>query len=312
MKWRIYGIRQRWLVPFLLFGLCIAGLTSVYATAQIPENLIYEGETYPLLSTPLEEYFPDESKRPEFYPLSSACWRGYIGNWEIKNRTLFLKNLYYETIDPEKRDNPNIRYPDYIKKVKIPLDYVFPKGTQSPVEATWFSGVLRFPIGERMRYVHMGFASIHKKERYLTIEKGKVVADRTIDNTGKGATRSTPDLQWVALAREPIIDDGDWTDARLLNLSSDKETIKTRGILFLAHKDKRPAELWIPRSPQTEAVHIPLHQISETNVPPPGSHVEIWLQLDEKGQKNMVSKIRALEPGETIHHPDFKVEDLKK
>jgi len=336
MRAQTAGGWRRWLMPVGLLMFLLAGSSSLHATAQIPETLIYEGKELPLMSTPLEDYFNDERKRPEFYPYSTACWRGYVGTWKIENGKLYLMKLEYDTLNPAieklrdsaEKDPPkfdsagrmvdtNGKPVERFIRNKISFEEVFPKGTKAPVEASWFSGVLRIPVGERSRYVHMGFGSIYEKERYLTIKDGKVVAEREIDNTGKGATRSTPDLQWVALAPEPVEDKGNWTDARLLTVSPHNnnvlagKSITTRGIIFIDGKGVNPAELWVPDTPKTKQVRLPMAQIQVNKLPNVGSHVEVTFHLDKKKHEYVVTEIRELKPGESMHHPDFKLEDLE-
>jgi len=82
------------LIPFKLFG-----------TAQIPDLLIYKGDTLALFSCPLSFYPDNKLINPEslfgskdcFY---TACWRNYVATWEIINKKLYLtkiRNACYPT-----------------------------------------------------------------------------------------------------------------------------------------------------------------------------------------------------------------------
>lgn len=51
--------------------------------------------------------------------------------------------------------------------------------------ADWFSGVLRVPQGELLRYVHMGFGSVYERELHISIDKGLVVSTDVILNPPK-------------------------------------------------------------------------------------------------------------------------------
>jgi hypothetical protein len=53
------------------------------------------------------------------------------------------------------------------------------------VEAKWFSGSLRVPIGAVQRYIHQGYASVYEEELFITIKGGKVVNKELIDNRSK-------------------------------------------------------------------------------------------------------------------------------
>ncbi len=71
-------------------------------THQLHENLIYEGQKVSMFSFP---GFPEDHPRiirltdkqlwakGEPRRVSSNCWRGYIGSWEIKDGKLYLIGL---------------------------------------------------------------------------------------------------------------------------------------------------------------------------------------------------------------------------
>lgn len=274
--------------------------STAFSTAQIGELLIYKGQTYEMYSTPLESYFSKENPRPESPVVSTGCWRGYIGVWKIANGTLCLVSLHHVDHDAE----------NYLGK-EISFEKIFPK-QKPPIPAIWFSGVLRLPQGEILRYVHMGFGTIYEKDLYITIKEGKVTAQRNVDNKGKGATQSTPDLQWVALAEEPVEDDGNWYDARLIRtgtftaIMESGRNFMTRGIFLNRGKDE-PSYLWIPDTPTTRSEYLPMHSLPEKHQGRGGSHVEIRAHFvkEEKGYRLHVDSIKELKPGETMHHPNF-------
>lgn len=146
---------------------------AVLATAQIPDRLIYEGETYALFNEPLEEYFTEKNPRPkDVFPSGycSACWRGYIATWEIKESFLYLNKLVEGTCSSDAKE--------------IAISKIFP-GQEAPVKATWFNGELRVPQGEELLYVHMGYGSVYERDLILTIKNGKLIKKKIIDNTKK-------------------------------------------------------------------------------------------------------------------------------
>ena len=71
-------------------------------TAQLHENMIYEGQEVSMFSFP---GFPEDHPRiieltdkqiwakGEPRMVSSNCWRGYLGSWEIKEGKLYLLKL---------------------------------------------------------------------------------------------------------------------------------------------------------------------------------------------------------------------------
>lgn len=132
-------------------------------TAQIRERLIYKGREYFLATEPLSPYL--KSKNIKFTYPSTACWRGYIGNWVIKDNKLYLTEL-------------EATLPNY---EKVGLDYLFPGQTR--VFAEWYSGEIRIPYGIMLQYVHLGYESLYRKELFLNIEKGVVIGKRKIKNT---------------------------------------------------------------------------------------------------------------------------------
>ena len=87
---------------------------------------------------------------------STACWRRYLGTWEIRDGQLFLNEL---------KGRYRIR-------------------DGKPLQADWFTGVLRIPKGKLLHLVNMGFASVYERELHIKVENGRVVASREIDNTG--------------------------------------------------------------------------------------------------------------------------------
>lgn len=139
---------------------------AVYATSQIPEVLVYDGTTNEMYATPLESSF--SADKPKVFlekPSSTACWRGYVGTWEIKNNDLYLVSL---------REG-------YPRTGAIPLEKVNPKWV-SPVKATWFTGTIRIGRGEVLMG-GMGFSEKRERDIFLEITAGKVVSTRQVDNT---------------------------------------------------------------------------------------------------------------------------------
>jgi len=144
-------------------------------TAQFPDKLMYEGREYDLFSNPLESYFDDEHGRPEFRSPNTAMWRGYIAIWELDADCLYLVDLQGWVGG----DHPTYA----VNAEQVGLQAVFPWAGER-VKATWFSGELRVPRGERLQYVHMGYGSVYEEELLLTFEAGKLVHREVKDNRG--------------------------------------------------------------------------------------------------------------------------------
>lgn len=94
--------------------------------------------------------------------MSTACWRQYIGTWEIRDEKFYL--------------------------TKLTGTYTI-EGTE-PIFAEWFSGTLRVPEGELLKYVHMGFGSVYEEELHIEIKNGKVINSKTLDNRNKKFNRN--------------------------------------------------------------------------------------------------------------------------
>jgi hypothetical protein len=123
-------------------------------TAQAQEILILEGKkTYIHDCPPLPEN-DSRIKQSAETSICSACWRGYVGTWEITEGQLFLVGLsgnYY--LDPEES-----------------------------ILANWYSGEIVVPEGEALKYDAMGSPYLYERQHNFTIENGRVVAVSLIDN----------------------------------------------------------------------------------------------------------------------------------
>lgn len=152
----------------IYFGLFIGN--SVFATGQIPDYLIYKGDTVAIFSNPLEQYFEWTGKREliDFVGCgSTACWRGYKAIWELKNDSLFLRQI-------------TSCHNDCGLVIKnADLNKMF--GTDD-VFANWFTGKMVIPQGKRVQYIHMGYASIYERELHISFKNGIQTKEETVSN----------------------------------------------------------------------------------------------------------------------------------
>lgn len=134
-------------------------------TAQIAESLRHRGRDFSLWTLPLESFLDLSNQRKAFAKVHrhTACFRGYVGYWEISDNKLFLNSA--ETLDGE----------------NFALDSLF-SNTRAPIFAEWFSGELRCPTGKMLRYVHSAFGSIYASEDRILITNGVVETECTISN----------------------------------------------------------------------------------------------------------------------------------
>ncbi len=306
---------------------------QVFATAQVPDVLLYQGEEYALFEEPLEDYFKIFGNSPDniLKPVHSANWRGYQATWEIKNGKLLLIKLQREEV---KVTAPG-EFDFHTKDITI-SDIISNKTL--PVFAEWYSGTLILPQGKKLQYIHMPYASIYEREILLEIEKGILAKSAMHDNTKdeKLLFSSYTDRKWVGLARNTVLDSVDWIDARLLVDKENKlsrlagkyvkkrETFKTRGIFFDYQNQKR---LDIEETVKTPSIEIPIYKFPDDilicpigktcqdknfNVISEGKPVEIeacWMENKKEGRAGVqVIAIRQLKLGETMHSANFPAE----
>jgi hypothetical protein len=127
-------------------------------TAQFSEILHHKGEKLSMRATPLSDYFVLMGISPDFQDISTACWRCYVGEWEIT-----LDRLYLIGIRATYKDG-----------TEVTLGSLFP-GYDSRVFAHWYSGVLSIPQGNLVKYVHMGYASVYERDLLISVEQGVIV-----------------------------------------------------------------------------------------------------------------------------------------
>ena len=85
---------SRVLFTIALFISFLSQYNYAYSTAQVPDLLIYNGDTLMLFSNPLEFFYNETNPKPvtfvETNCSSTACWRGYQATWLIENDSLYL------------------------------------------------------------------------------------------------------------------------------------------------------------------------------------------------------------------------------
>jgi len=192
--------------------LLVAGLatcTIAAATAQAPDKIVLNGKEYSLNTNPLSPYLQEMKwKAPEEAVISSANWRAYIATWEITDNKLILKDVTIRVQSGER---------DTVKKSI--LREIFP--SDETVVATWFSGALIIPDGERTQYVHMGYGSMYSHYQIARVSKGNVT-------------------ELVSLNGEEF---SDYKDKKFLIFKGTDEYKKARVELLKDGSDMTPAQL---------------------------------------------------------------------
>lgn len=124
-------------------------------TAQVAERISFEGIELPLLAEPeIPTQHPricvvpkDQAAKDNPMIGSTACWRGYIGEWAVRQGVLYLvdiKGIYHLLPGPD-------------------------------IPATWFTGTLRMPTGAVQHYVHGGYLSRYESEFFAEVQRGIIV-----------------------------------------------------------------------------------------------------------------------------------------
>lgn len=303
------------LLPFLL----LLSPLLMHAAAQNPEKVRIDGKDFLLLATPLEAFWNTAHPRPETLTQTNwDCWRGYIGTWEIANNTLSLVRLERHEIKP--KDNA---FAEHI--INVPLHPLF--GSNGPVTATWFSGVLRVARGRLLTTVNTGYASVYEEDLFLLVEYGRITARRSVKNDLSTLT-SESDLAWRELGRidknggitamlpeeNTELEKGTWLGQvelvlRTRELERDKTSFEIRGIYL-------PGKLWFPRLTGPEMTY-PLDIPDAKNSPTPGVAITATCTLIETktGPRLVASVISELPPGYAIQRrwtPRHKKPNLRE
>jgi len=129
-------------------------------TEQEGERLLYKGKKVWMAEEPLNQYLQNRNDIL-FFPTSTSCWRGYYGQWKITDNNLYLVGLKA-----------------YIEGNKeVDLNYLFPG--QSKVFANWYSGEIRIPQGNMLKYGRMCY---FEEYMLLKLNKGIITEEKFIDS----------------------------------------------------------------------------------------------------------------------------------
>lgn len=149
-------------------------------TAQFTEQIVLNGQKRSLCTDPLESFFEMADVHPEFMATCTALWRGYVGTWEVNNERLYLVGL-----DGRLKSGQIAR-----------LETIFPE-FPNRVFAHWFSGILRIPMGQLLRYVHGGYGSVYERDQFITVKKGVTISTSVVVNGGVPGSDATEDAYAV-------------------------------------------------------------------------------------------------------------------
>lgn len=134
-------------------------------TAQLPELLQYKGEHHALCTLPLDSHAKIARIRASLYDVHShtACERRYVGSWKVMEG-----KLYFDGMKTVRGDDLPVR--DFFASQNF------------PILSCWFSGELRCPKGELLKYVHFGFKSVYEQDLIIIVKSGVVESERVDTN----------------------------------------------------------------------------------------------------------------------------------
>lgn len=153
------------------------------ASPQLPDYLIYRGDTISVYNLILEKYFEktNQNNQESLFGLQFRegatlnCWRGYQAIYKIENDSLFLNNIIY---CGERYNNKPIDIFESDRRIReLFKDNVI----NNRVFIDWFSGNIIVPSGDLLRWDGI-FYRTFVKEIVLSIKRGIVKDETQVDN----------------------------------------------------------------------------------------------------------------------------------
>lgn len=172
----------------ILFTLLLLSLpVMIKATGQMAESLLINGEYWQLYYCPIETDMAlseEIAKAIELLPetitedsiewvkdQSTALWRNYIAEWEIKDNRLFLREIGVPYI----REVGNRLEEHFFTLNEEKLKEIFaPYYTTEGICASWFCDTMRAGRGKEIYYEHMAFARHNENECLIVVDNGVV------------------------------------------------------------------------------------------------------------------------------------------
>lgn len=168
---------------------------NVYGTAQMGDELKWQGRTHYISTNPLEDYWADTASRPKFvlqksFPFFGDVywtnnWRGYKANYVIEDSLLYLT-----------------RIKGWIGNHRAKVSRLFPDDfKEGKVFCKWYTGVLRIRKGKVLKYIHMGYMASTEYEIEIGIENGRITS---IDTLEPMITYGFPKIREIDLVRYKV------------------------------------------------------------------------------------------------------------
>ena len=173
-------------------------------TAQAREILIYEGNTFGMACEPFSQYVIKNNLELYLRAPNTALWRGYMGEWEITEKKLFLtkisgngeikdqekfrlgrldlrKQMKEGKITPQQNGHLlKLLEKNCFEEIELSIKNLF--NSETKVFADWFSGIISCPYGNIIQYVHMGYDSIYSHELIFNVIEGIIIDVQDIKN----------------------------------------------------------------------------------------------------------------------------------
>jgi len=145
---------------FLYFTIGLLSNANCFATTQVPDYLIYKGDTLMLFSNPLEQFIKNQQLPDSLFRNRlrlSSCARGYIAYWELKNDSLFLTKINKYPYGRDRRIDT------------INLNNIFNK--KGKIFADWVTDTLYSPYGKLLR-IEYGYGSAFENNKLFYFKNG--------------------------------------------------------------------------------------------------------------------------------------------
>lgn len=149
------------------FILCATEQESDYIKIDDIEHKLFTNPVYELLQ--FEDFhnkYITVINGIKDFSISSACWRGYIAYFEIKNDLLYLNDIIVHTVSLE-----NIGRPED-KDISI---YSKLFDSQKSFFCNFYSGILIIPAGECIKEIYSGYDSMYENYLIIKIRNGQVI-----------------------------------------------------------------------------------------------------------------------------------------
>jgi hypothetical protein len=155
-----------------------------YASPQLPDYMIYKGDTIALYHLLLEEYFEktQQSDQGSLFGLkfrggaSTNCWRGYQAIYSIRNDSLFLNHIIQ--CGALLYGNHSIDHEDSRERISE----LFGKEVgNDEMFLDWYTGEFNLPKAHILRWDGV-FHTTFEKETLFWVKEGNVKKISTISN----------------------------------------------------------------------------------------------------------------------------------